>query len=383
MKGHLKKRSKDSWTIVVDLGLKANGKRNQKWKSIKGTKKEAEALLARMLTELEDGIYIEPSKTSVSEYLTNWLKSIDAKLSAKTYERYEEIINNHFIPNIGHHKLNKLHPLHIETHYSELLHDGRMDGKGGLSKTTVLHHHRVLKKALSKAVKWHYLVSNPCDAIDPPKPDKKEIQTLTTEETQQFLEKAQGSDIYLPILLAVTTGIRLGELCGLRWIDIDLDNKRLSVRQVMSESRRYGIIMKEPKTRNSNRSITLSNITVDALKRHKTQVSKARLQLGVGLSKEDLIFEQIPGDRFTPTRISSAYNWFIKKNKLKRISFHSLRHTHATHLLECNIHPKIVSERLGHATIGITLDTYSHVMPNMQVEAADKMDELFSIKEIK
>ena len=381
MKGHLKKRSKYSWTIVVDLGLKANGKRNQKWKSTKGTKKEAEALLARMLTELEDGVYIEPNKTTVTEYLTKWLASIDTMLSAKTYERYEEIINKHFIPNIGHHKLNKLQPLHIETLYSDMLRNGRIDGKGGLSKTTVEHHHRVLKKALSKAVKWQYLGRNPCDAVDPPKPEKKDIQTLTVEETQQFIEKAKSSTIYLPVLLAVTTGIRLGEVCGLQWMDIDLDNKRLSIRQVMCESRRYGVIIKEPKTKNSKRSIALSKTTVEALRQYKAEVSKLRLQLGIGLKKEDLIFEKTPGDRMTPTRVSSAYNWFIHKNKLKRVSFHALRHTHATHLLEGNIHPKIVSERLGHATIGITLNTYSHVLPNMQEEAANKIDELFNIGE--
>jgi len=381
MKGHIRKRSKDSWTIVVDLGLKANGKRNQKWKSLKGTKKEAETLLARMLTELEDGVYIEPNKTTVTEYLTKWLASIDATLSAKTYERYEEIINKHFIPNIGHHKLNKLQPLHIETLYADMLRNGRIDGKGGLSKTTVEHHHRVLKKALSKAVKWQYLRRNPCDAVDPPKPEKKDIQTLTVEETQQFIGKAKSSTIYLPVLLAVTTGIRLGEVCGLRWMDIDLDNKRLSIRQVMCESRRYGVIIKEPKTKNSKRSITLPKTTVEALRQYKAEVSKLRLQLGIGLKKEDLIFEKTPGDRMTPTRVSSAYNWFIHKNKLKRVSFHALRHTHATHLLEGNIHPKIVSERLGHATIGITLDTYSHVLPNMQEEAANKIDELFNIEE--
>jgi len=383
MKGHLRKRSKDSWTIVVDLGLKANGKRNQTWKSTKGTKKDAEALLARMLTELEDGVYIEPNNITVSKYLTKWLASIDATLSAKTYERYEEIINKHLIPNIGHHKLNKLQPLHIESLYAEMLRNGRIDGKGGLSKTTVEHHHRVLKKALSKAVKWQYLSRNPCDIVDPPKPEKNDIQTLTVEETQQFIGKAKDSNIYLPILLAVTTGIRLGEVCGLRWMDIDLDNKRLSIRQVMSESRRYGIIIKEPKTRNSKRSITLPKTTVEALRKYKAEVSKLRLQLGIGLKKEHLIFEKVPGDRLTPTRVSSAYNWFIHKNKLERVSFHALRHTHATHLLEANIHPKIVSERLGHATISITLNTYSHVLPNMQVEAADKIDELFSIKENK
>jgi len=381
MKGHLKKRSKDSWTIVVDLGRNADGKRNQKWHSVKGTKREAEAELVRILKSNEDGIYIEPNKTTVTEYLTKWLASIEAMLGAKTFERYEEIINKHFIPNIGHHKLNKLQPLHIETLYSDMLRNGRIDGKGGLSKTTVEHHHRVLKKALSKAVKWQYLGRNPCDAVDPPKPEKKDIQTLTVEETQQFLEKAKGSNIYLPILLAVTTGIRLGEVCGLRWMDIDLDNKRLSIRQVIGESRRYGIIIKEPKTKNSKRSIALSKTTVEALRQYKAEVSKLRLQLGIGLKKEDLIFEKTPGDRLTPTRVSSAYNWFIHKNKLKRVSFHALRHTHATHLLEGNIHPKIVSERLGHATIGITLNTYSHVLPNMQEEAANKIDELFNIEE--
>ena len=377
MKGHLKKRSKDSWTIVFDLGLKANGKRSQKWKSIKGTKKEAEALLARMLTELEDGVYIDAKKTSVSDYLDKWIANIKGSVSSTTYERYKQLCEKHLKPTIGNIALNKLQAIRISELYSDAMESGCIDGNGGLSKQTVLHMHRVLKRALSQAVKWGLLSRNPCDAVDNiPKPNKKERLTFTTEETLSLLEQLEGNRLQLPVLLAVTTGMRRGEILGLRWKDIDLDKKRLYIRQIVIETRQYGLEVKQPKTDSSSRTIALPQITIDAIKKYRVEQAELCLQLGKGLTPESMLFNEYSGLN-VPNRITVNFRSFIKSHGFKHVTFHDLRHTHATHLLEQNIHPKIVSERLGHSTIALTMNTYSHVMPTMQEEAANKVDELF------
>jgi len=377
MKGHLKKRSKDSWTIVVDLGRNADGKRNQKWHSIKGTKREAEAELVRILKSTEDGIYIESNKTSVTEFLAEWLKTIESKVARKTHERYSEICDHYVKPHIGHLKLNKVQPTHINNLYSDLLISGRRNKKGGLSKRTVLHAHRVLREALNCAVKWQILVRNPCDAVDPPKPDKKERNTFTTEETMELLEKAKGTLLHLPIMLAVTTGMRRGEVIGLRWKDINLESGNLSIRQVAEQTKKHGIQFKEPKTDKSTRMVSLPKITADALNQYKVEQAQLFLQLGKRLDGDSMVFDS-PLGLYAPSKLTVDYMAFIKRNKFKHVTFHDLRHTHATHLLEQNIHPKIVSERLGHSTIALTLDTYSHVLPNMQKEAASVTDELLN-----
>ena len=376
MKGHLKKRSKDSWTIVVDLGLKANGKRNQKWKSIKGTKKEAEALLARMLTELEDGVYIDAKKTSVSDYLDKWIASIKGSVSSTTYERYKQLCDKHLKPTIGNIALNKLQAIRISELYSNAIESGRIDGKGGLSKQTVLHMHRVFKRALSQAVKWGLLSRNPCDAVDNiPKPNKKERLTFTTEGTLSLLEQLNGNPLYLPVLIAVTTGMRRGEILGLRWKDINLDKKRLYIRQIVIETRENGIEVKQPKTDSSSRTIALPQMAIEAIKKYRVEQAELCLQLGKGLTPESMLFDEYSGLN-VPNRITVNFRSFIKSHGFKHVTFHDLRHTHATHLLEQNIHPKIVSERLGHSTIALTMNTYSHVMPNMQEEAANVTDRI-------
>jgi len=375
MRGHIRKRSKDSWTIVVDLGRNADGKRNQKWHSVKGTKREAEAELVRILKSTEDGIYIEPNKTSVNEYLKEWLKTIESKVARKTHERYSEICDHYVKPHIGHLKLNKVQPTHINTFYSDLLISGRRDKKSGLSKRTVLHTHRVLRGALNRAVKWQILVRNPCDAVDPPKPDKKERLTFTTKETIELLEKAKGIPLHLPIMLAVTTGMRRGEIIGLRWKDINLESGNLSIRQVAEQTKKHGLHIKEPKTDKSTRMVSLPKMTTDALKQHKVEQSQIFLQLGKRLDSDSMVFDS-PLGLYPPNKLTTDYMAFIKRNKFKHVTFHDLRHTHATHLLEQNIHPKIVSERLGHSTVSLTLDTYSHVMPNMQEGAANVTDKI-------
>ena len=369
MKGHIRKRGKNTWAIVIDIGTSKEGKRQQKWHSVKGSKKDAEKELRRLLGNIDTGVYVEPNKTTVADYLDQWIIAIQPTVSRKTIERYTIIVEKHLKPNLGEHKLNKLQPLHIETYYSDALKSGNRLNRQPLSKQTVLHHHRVLREALNKAVKWQFIGRNPADLVDPPKPEKKERQTFSAQETLELLDKAKDNRLYIPILLAVTMGLRRGEVLGLRWKDINFENNTLSVRQVAEETALHGVKFKTPKTFKSTRSVALPQITVNELYQFKIQQTKNYLKLGIGLNGDTLLFGGLKGS-WKPGQLTKAYADFRKRFSFKHVTFHDLRHTHATHLLCRNIHPKIVSERLGHSTISITLDTYSYVLPNMQEEAA-------------
>ncbi len=374
MKGHIRQRGKGSWAIVLDLGRDANGKRRQKWHKVRGTKKDAQTELVRLLNAIHTGAYIEPSRITLTEYLDRWLQDYAAiKVSAKTFERYTEIIRLHLAPALGPYSLAKLQPLHIQSYYSEALQKGRKDGKGGLSAQTVLHHHRVLRKALQQALKWQFLARNPADAVEPPRPHRREMKCLDESSTARLLEATEGTNLHLPTLLAVTTGMRRGEILGVRWQDLDFDAGTLSVRQSLEQTNR-GIAFKQPKTQKGRRVVALPQITVEALRRHRVEQAKQKLLLGPGYQDRDLVCARADGLPWPPDSLTSSFSALVRKVGLLRVRFHDLRHTHATQLLRQGIHPKVVSERLGHSTVGITLDVYSHVLPSMQEEAARRID---------
>lgn len=374
MKGHIRKRGTQSWAIVLDLGRDASGKRRQKWHSIKGTKRDAERELSKLINSLHTGDYIEPSKMRVSEYLTRWLADYaKTSVSPKTYERYSQIVENSIAPKLGGHRLADLRPLHIQAMYSEALREGRRDGKGGLSPQTVLHFHRVLHKALAQAVKWQLLARNPADAVDPPKPERKSMRALADNEMADLLKLVEGSPLYMPVLLAVTTGLRRGEILALRWQDIELEKGQATISRSLEQTK-DGLRYKRPKTERGSRNVALPGFTVEALKSHKAEQAKRRLKLGPVYEDNDLICARDDGAPTPPDTLSTNFASTIRRAKLPHVRFHDLRHTHATQLLKQGVHPKVVSERLGHSKIGITLDTYSHVMPGMQEDAAQKVD---------
>ena len=279
------------------------------------------------------------------------------------------------MPKLGHIELMKLSPVQIDRFYAESLKSGRADGKGGLSLRSVLHHHRVLSQALQRAVKWRLLRQNPAHAAEPPKPPNKEFRTLDGKETAALLEAAEGLHLYPPIMLAVTTGLRRGEVVGLKWSDIDLEEPALRVRRTVGQVN--GIIsIKPPKTGKSRRTVVLLDMTVRELKKHRLSQKKARLQLGPGYNKDGWVFPTPIGELWKPAALSNAFGRFIIKSELGPLRFHDLRHTHATLLLRDGIYVKVVSERLGHANVAITLDTYAHVLPGMQGEAAQRLDSI-------
>ncbi len=373
MKGHIKKRG-NSWSIVIYLGRNTEGKRQYKWHTVSGTKKDAEREMHQLLVALGDGKYIEPNKLTVREYLYKWLELVKPKLTLKTYSRYEEICEKHLIPALGHHRLMKLNGLHIEDYYAQARESGRVDGKGGLSEQTLLHHHRVLKEALQKAVRLKQRSGNPADDVDTPKPRKNQVKVLDEEQTIKLLEAA-GTQLYTPILLTVTTGLRLGELLGLRWKDVK--GGKISVRQTLQRIKGHGLVLKDyPKSKSSARNVSLPSLALEVLKAHKVEQSKIRLLLGPDYRKDlDLVFPAWDGSPWSPDSVSHMFKRLAKKLGYHDITFHGLRHTHASHLLKQNVHMKIASERLGHSSINITMDLYSHLLDGMDDEAANKIDQ--------
>jgi integrase len=368
MKGHIRERSPGHWAIVLGTTDPATGKRRLKWHSFKGNKREAQIECSRLITALTGGTYLEPSKTTLEKFLDRWLDHIKSQVSPKTYERYAGIVNQNIKPLLGAVVLNKLKPAQISQAYAKALAGGRRDDKeGGLAPRTVGHMHRVLKHALSQAVRWEELARNPADAVDPPKIEWKPVQTYDMPQTANVIEHFRGRTLFVPILLAALCGLRRGEICALRWKNIDLVTGQLSVVESLEQTR-AGLRFKSPKS-GKGRTVALPPTVVAELRTYRSKRAQEMLRLGAGLSDDDLVIAHEDGSQITPIYISQQWGRLIAKTPLARLRFHDLRHAHATHLLASGVHPKIASERLGHSKVGITLDLYSHVIPGMQADA--------------
>lgn len=373
MPGHITKRSKNSWAVVVDMGRDPlTGKRRQVWRSVKGTKKDAEALLLQLQNQKANGVDVLPGRVTVAEYLAKWLETYARPNTApKTFRRYEQLIRVHIVPVVGGIPLGKLRPLHIQQVYQNVQDKGR-------SARTALHCHRVLRHALQQAVKWQLLTTNPADAAEAPRPTRYEMRALDASEVRRLLTEADQTPFGTLVHLAVATGLRQGEILGLRWQDVDLDNGIVRVRQTCQWLSKEGFIFRQPKTYRSSRPVALSPDAVERLKQHRVLQVEERLAAGSAYQTNDLVFSNGLGEPIHPSNLRKAWLEIVEQAQLGHLRFHDLRHTHASLLLEQGVHPKIVSERLGHSTVGITLDVYSHVTPSLQAEAASQFDDLLA-----
>jgi integrase len=378
MRGHIVKRYKDSYTIVLELGNDpATGRRKQQWISVRGTKKEAEKKLAEALHELDKGEYIKPDKITVAEYLQRWLKeSVSANVAPRTAEGYEHIVKQHLIPALGSLTLTKLKPEHLQHYYAEKLAGGRRDGKGGLSARTVRHHHVTLHTALGLAVKMGLIGRNAADAVTPPRYQRQEFQVLTESDMFRVLEYAKNTPYYALYFLALFTGMRRSEILALRWGDIDFIFSQIAVVRSLHHLRNGQFIFRQPKTAKSRRLIALSPAAALVLNEHRKNQELICRHLGRDLADDSLVFCQDEGNPLLPDTVTRAWIRIMKKLGLKGIRLHDLRHSHASQLLKQGVHPKIVQERLGHSSISVTLDTYSHVAPGLQRAAAERFDEV-------
>ena len=372
MKGHIRERSPGHWAIVLEIRDPETGKRKRKWHSFAGTKREAQIECARLISELSAGAYIEPARTTVRDFFGRWLDHMQAQLTARSHERYSELARKNLVPLIGSVPLTKLRPAVISQAYAKALTSGRRDGKGGLSPRTVQYMHRILRQALQQAVRWQVLARNPADAVKPPKAERKEMQALDADEAAELIDTARETNLFIPILLAVLCGLRRGEIVALRWRSVDLESGQLSV-VVSAEQTRQRVREKSPKS-GRGRTVALPSLVVDELRQHRLSQAEGLLSLGVRLTDEHHVVTRADGAALQPRSLTHAFDILTKKKGLRSVRLHDLRHSHATHLLASGVHPKVAQERLGHSSVAITLDLYSHVLPGMQAEAAGRVD---------
>ena len=377
MRGTLKQRSPGSWTIILDAGRDpSTGKRRQQWHTVKGTKREAEKRLAELVHQVDTGDYSSPSKVTVGAFLERWLTDYAwPNLSPETAQAYQIMAEKHLIPAFGSISLQQLTPERIQSYYTDKLANGRRDGRGGLSARTVRHHHRLLHVALENAVKWRLIQRNPADAVDAPKYRRREMQAFDQDELNDFLESVKATEYHPLFYTLLFTGLRRSEALALRWQDVDLDFGYASVVRTLHHLNDKSFVFQEPKTDHSRRMIALPPSAAIVLRQHRESQRAQRLMIDLPVTEADLIFAHLDGTPLLPHSITQAWTRLAKKAGYPHIRLHDARHSHATLMLKQGVNPKIVSERLGHTSVVITLDTYSHVLPGLQEAAALGFDE--------
>lgn len=382
MSGSILKRGKNSWLLRYELPRRADGKRRQGTETVHGTKKDAEKRLREILINMDHGDYIEPCKMSVKEYMLEWLQNYTfTNTRTTTYEMYSSLICQHIIPELGNIPLAKLAPIHLQQFLIKKMMDGgRVDGKpGGLSTKTVRHLYAILREALSQAVEMNIIAKNPAVRVKQPKLKQKEIKFFSEEQVKSFIRASEGTRFHCLFMMALGTGLRRGELLALQWQDIDFENSMVTVNKTLVKTKN-GLKIQPPKTKSSRRTVSLPFTVNELLKKHKVEQNKLKLRQGVSYIDNGLVFCSINGNPLNPDNLVKRYFYpIISKAGLPRITFHGLRHTHATIMLARGENVKVVSERLGHTNVAFTIKTYGHVMPNMQAEAAKRFDDVLSV----
>ncbi len=369
------RQSDKKWVGSVTLW---NGKRKVFYGK---TRKEVADKLKDALHEQQQGTIVMSSTQTVAQFLTDWLENVHRRrLRPRTYERYSEVVNLHIIPALGRYQLQKLTAQHVQKFYTQKEDEG-------LASTTIHYYHSVLHNALNAAVKWGLIPKNVCDRVTPPRKERFDIKPLTEEQAQVFLTAVQGHKWEALFVLALATGMRRGELIGLKWQDINFKAGTLQVVRVLTRvptkmpEREHVYIEAEPKTEKSRRSIQLAPFALDALKEHRVRQLENKLQAGADWQDHDYVFCTLHGTHLGPNNIVVEFKKLLKQAGLPNIRFHDLRHSAASLLLSLGIHPKVVQELLGHTQISITMDVYSHLLPGMQKDAMSKLDEALKKKQ--
>ncbi|GCE18570.1 site-specific integrase [Dictyobacter kobayashii] len=365
--GSIYQRKDGRWVASIFLD---NGKRKSIYCK---TQKEAMKAARQIHQQKDQGMFLFNEDQILNDFLTVWLRdTVKNTVRERTYGRYREIVTLHVLPTLGKVKLQRLTPQHLQLLYNQKLEEG-------YAPQTVKHIHRVLHKALGDALKWQLVIRNVCDAVTAPRVPRKEMQALSGEQARQFLDAAKGDPLETLYVLALTTGMRQGELLALKWEDVDLAIGTLQVKRTITRLVNKGFTVSEPKTARSRRHIHLTQMAVESLQQHRIRQQKARLVAGPAWSEQGWIFcNAIGGPIDVSNMIRRSFRPILVKAELPIIRFHDLRHSVASLLLASGIHVKIVQELLGHSQVSITLDTYSHVLPSLQKEAIGSLDTLLA-----
>jgi integrase len=376
-----------NWAFRVKIAKDDRGRWRETFRSGFETKRDADRALTELLASLHQGTYVANNTVSLGDYLTQeWLPATaPPRIKHSTWSDRRLNLELHVVGHLGAVGLQDLSAAHLNRLYADLLVGGRRDGTGGLSATTVRRIHAMLRKALNDAVRWGLIERNPAVLADPPAAriekaaQRRRMHTWNAEELRRFLQHTEDDELHAAWFIAASTGVRRSELLGLRWSDLDLEAGYLQVRRTVvpgPDGAYHYILMEEHKSSASARTIHLDGRTVLVLRSHKAAMDALKPWRE---EDHDLVFPRLDGRWWNPPAITQAFRRAVLAADVPRIRLHDLRHTHATLLLRAGVNPKVVSERLGHSSVAFTLDTYAHVMPGMQPEAAEQfMDAVFA-----
>jgi integrase len=362
LRGSIQRRGR-SWRLRFDIG-RTDGKRVAQAHTFRGSRREAQQKLAELLASVGQGSYVEPSKMSVAAFvrtrIDQWESAAD--ITARTAQRYRQLTENQVAPYIGATPLQKLARLDVEGWHTTLR-------NGGLAPRTIGHAHRVLGKALRDAERDGLVLRNVCKLQRAPRIADTEM--VIVRDLPSFIDKLRGMRLYVPAMVALFTGMRLGEILALRWNRVDLDRMTITVREALEWTKAHGIRFKAPKSRAGRRDITLPDILVDVLREHRTAMLELRMQLGVGRLPEDaLLFANLAGEPLQPSNVSSDWGEIADRLGMPEVTFHALRHTHASQLIATGVDIVTISKRLGHARPSVTLAVYAHMFTRDDGSAA-------------
>jgi len=371
MAGSIIKRG-NSYRLAIPTGEKDDkGRYKYHWETF-STWTKADKRRTQLAYEIENGTYTNPGKLTLSDFLDKWVKDyVKPNLASRTSEVYEMNVNNHVKPVLGKHRIGLLNKSHVSKFYSDKLAEG-------LSAQTVVHFHTMLHKAMETAIEWGLVTRNVIDLVKPPRVTKPEMQVWTAQEVMIFLATAKDSNYYAMFHLVLFTGLRRSELLGLKWGDIDFEGKVLSVNRSLQQKTDQSFVLRPPKTAGSVRTIEFTPNSLEVTKQYYEKCKAICAKTGVKFDGDTLVFCKLDsGEPIRPNTATRAWTLLAKTAKLKLIRLHDARHTHASILLKQGVHPKVVQERLGHTSIQITLDTYSHIVKGMQAHAAEAFDKAF------
>ena len=391
MAGSIEKRGKNSYRLTVSEGFDLNGKPMIHRKTVHGTKKDVEVELAKFVTEVQNGLIIDGKSLKFSEFTEIWKRDYGSKeLAPSTYKRYCRILETRLLPYFGHFYINKIRPTDIMKFYDLLEKDTQLVRKKGnngsktkkpLSGKTILEHHRLLRAMLHKAVYWQLIVTNPAERVQPPKARKPKRRSYDDEQTKILLENLEllpneDTKYKVAIILTVFTGVRLGELMGLEWQDVDFKNGIISINRSSQYLADMGVFTKVPKTESSIREIAIPEFIISLLEEYNLWYEEQKSIYGELWTNSDRLFVQADGKPMHPSTISKWFVKYVAQIGLPVINFHGLRHTNASLLVAQNIDIAVISARLGHAQISTTLDFYVHPLLSHNRKAGYALENL-------
>ena len=391
MAGSIEKRGKNSYRLTVSEGFDLNGKPMIHRKTVHGTKKDAEVELAKFVTEVQNGLIIDGKSLKFSEFTEIWKRDYGSKeLAPSTYKRYCRMLETRLLPYFGHFYINKIKPTDIMKFYDLLEKDTQLVRKKGnngsktkkpLSGKTILERHRLLRAMLHKAVYWQLIVANPAERVQPPKARKPKRKSYDDEQTKILLENlellsSEDTKYKVAIILTVFTGVRLGELMGLEWQDVDFKNGIISINRSSQYLADMGVFTKVPKTESSIREIAIPEFIISLLEEYKLWYEEQKSIYGELWTDSDRLFVQADGKPMHPSTISKWFVKYVGQIGLPVINFHGLRHTNASLLVAQNIDIAVISARLGHAQISTTLDFYVHPLLSHNRKAGYALENL-------